>query len=403
MIKTLRRKFIMIAMLSTTLVLLLIIGGINISNYIAVNRSIDYKIDLIAENDGHFRDLPKGRHDRLPKEAPFDTRYFTVKLTGSGEVETVDTGQIFAIDTTTAASYATSLFDSNKTSGTIDDYKYKACRLQSSDSILYVFLDCEREFRTFHSFLFTSIGMSLIGLFLVFILVCIFSSRAVKPIAESYQKQKRFITDASHELKTPLTIIDANTEVIELTTGENEWTISTRNQVKRLASLTEKLVMLSRMDEENTTLERQNFCISDAVYDTAEPFLSVAKSKGKTFDIDVTGDIYYTGDEKYIRQLISLLLDNAMKYSSENGIIKLSLYEHGRNKIIQVYNTADDIPSGNLDVLFERFYRADESHNSKTGGFGIGLSVALAIVNAHKGRITVKSDDGKSILFTVTL
>lgn len=160
-------------------------------------------------------------------------------------------------------------------------------------------------------------------MFLVFILVCIFSSRAVKPIAESYQKQKRFITDASHELKTPLTIIDANTEVIELTTGENEWTISTRNQVKRLASLTEKLVMLSRMDEENTTLERQNFCISDAVYDTAEPFLSVAKSKGKTFDIDVTGDIYYTGDEKYIRQLISLLLDNAMKYSSENGIIKL--------------------------------------------------------------------------------
>ena len=157
------------------------------------------------------------------------------------------------------------------------------------------------------------------------------------------------------------------------------------------------------MDEENIKLTLNNFCISDAIYDSAEPFISVANSKGKELTIDVDNDINYTGDEKNIRQLVSILLDNAIKYSADNGSIKLNFYEQGKNKILTVWNTVDEISPGKLDVLFERFYRTDSSHNSQTGGFGIGLSIALAIVNAHKGKITAKSDDGKSIRFVVTL
>lgn len=172
---------------------------------------------------------------------------------------------------------------------------------------------------------------------------------------------------------------------------------------KRLTDLTEKLVFLSRMDEENTRLEMEEFSLSEALLDTIHPFSSVAKAKGKTLTYDIISDINYYGDEKNIRQLISILLDNALKYSNENGEISIKLYTLGKNKIITVWNSVENISSGKHDELFDRFYRLDESRNSQTGGFGIGLSVAYAIVKAHKGTIKAKSDDEKSILFTITL
>lgn len=157
------------------------------------------------------------------------------------------------------------------------------------------------------------------------------------------------------------------------------------------------------MDEENTRLEMEEFSLSEALLDTIRPFSSVAKAKGKTLTYDIISDINYYGDEKNIRQLISILLDNALKYSNENGEISIKLYTLGKNKIITVWNSVENISSGKHDELFDRFYRLDESRNSQTGGFGIGLSVAYAIVKAHKGTIKAKSDDEKSILFTITL
>ena len=274
---------------------------------------------------------------------------------------------------------------------------------ETSSNILYVFLDCERELDSFWNTIFASIFISVISYIIIFYMVCHFSKKILKPVAESYEKQKRFITDASHEIKTPLTIIDANTEIIEMTMGENDWTISTKKQIKRLTDLTEKLVFLSRMDEENTRLEMEEFSLSEALLDTIHPFSSVAKAKGKTLTYDIISDINYYGDEKNIRQLISILLDNALKYSNENGEISIKLYTLGKNKIITVWNSVENISSGKHDELFDRFYRLDESRNSQTGGFGIGLSVAYAIVKAHKGTIKAKSDDEKSILFTITL
>ena len=223
----------------------------------------------------------------------------------------------------------------------------------------------------------------------------------VKPVAESYEKQKRFITDASHEIKTPLTIIDANTEVLEMTGGENQWTKSTRKQIARLTSLTEKLVFLSRMDEESTQLEMTDFAISDAVIDTAEPFVSYAASRGKTLELDIAPDLTYHGNEGCIRQCVSLLLDNAVKYSTENGKLRLTFHKQGRALALTVWNTTDPIPVGRHDELFERFYRPDSSRNTKTGGHGIGLSVVHAIATAHKGKISAKSEDGNSLTFSI--
>lgn len=468
MIKTLRKKFIAIAMLSTALVLFVIIGAINIANYINTNANLDARLELIAYNGGTFPDMNDdgsapavpdisseapdssttdmapapdgstvpndstvsdgstapddsmvppapdsgsyfddqyGRHG-IDKETPFETRYFSVLLYANGNVSTIDTGKIASVSTSDAGDYATSLYGKGKTKGFIDQYKYLSVSTTNTNGdnmVLYVFINCSKELITIRTYALASIGISIIGLLVVFVLVCFFSKTVTKPMAESYEKQKRFITDASHEIKTPLTIIDANTEVLEMMEGENEWTVSIRKQIARLTALTEKLVFLSRMDEDSTRLEMQEFNISDAILDTAMPFETVAESKGKTLDISVAPDINYTGSETNIRQMVSLLLDNAIKYSSENGSIRLNFSTNGKLKILSVWNTVDEIETGKLDYLFERFYRIDKSRNSKTGGFGIGLSVVQAIVQAHNGKVSAKSEDGKSIEFTISL
>lgn len=407
MIKTLRRKFIVITMCSILFVLGGIIGMINLANYINVNKSADARLKLLVENQGNF---PHQEEDFIGKkplprdmspETPFETRYFTVVINAENAVISVDTGRIAAVSAEMAESYAAALYEKGKTSGFQGPYKYQAADFQGNT--MYIFLDCGRELSAFYSYLAASILVSLAGILLVFALVLFFSKQAVKPMAESYEKQKRFITDASHEIKTPLTIIDASTEVLEMENGENEWTVSIKNQVRRLTALTEKLVFLSRMDEENTKLQMTDFSLSDAIDETVQSFEAVAAAQGKTLSTEVEAGVSYYGDESSIRQLVSLLLDNAMKYSDESGRISLVFKTFGKSREIVVWNSVSEIARGNLDILFERFYRSDTSRNSETGGYGLGLSAAKAIVLAHKGKIHAKSEDGRSVEFTVIL
>ena len=404
MIKKLRKKFIAVAMISVIVVLTLIMGTVNIANYLSINERYEQTLEILKENNGEFpfddfrRKEKKFEDKSLSAEAPFETRYFTVSMDRNGTVSAINTGRIFAVSTSTAKEYAETLFNSNNTKGFIEHYKY--IRISDSNGYMYIFVDCERELNTFRSFLFASIGISLIGVLFVFILVVIFSGIAVRPVAESYEKQKRFITDASHEIKTPLAIIDANTEVIEMINGENEWSESIRNQIKRLNSLTEKMVFLSRMDEENYVMVMEEFSFSEAVSDTAEPFITLANSKNKALTTEIEENLTIKANEQSIRQLISILLDNAVKYTNDGGNIEVKLFSKGKTKTLTVYNTVEEIQKGKLDFLFERFYRLDSSRNSETGGSGIGLSVAKAIAQSNNGKISAYSTDGKSICFT---
>lgn len=405
MIKKLRRKFIWIAMLSMLFVLGTIMVVINVINYSKTDEYSDRVIDILIENEGGFpTNFPMrpgiGDHGMTP-ETPFESRYFTVLLDEHGEVINVNINRIASITQESAKEFATNAYHNKKNSGMQKDFKFQS--KQTDDGLLYVFLDCTREMNSFRGFLQTSGLISLGGLAVVFILIIIFSRIALKPVEESYKKQKHFITNASHDIKTPLTIINAGADVIELEHGESEWTREIKRQTDRLTVLTDKLVFLSKMEEENKQIEIQDINLSEMIAQTIEPYENLAIARGISFTFNCQDVIAYKGNEEMLSQALIQLLDNAFKYTPDDGRILLSLKKSIKGVEISLQNTASEVKIGNNNDLFERFYRRDKSRNSKTGGQGIGLSVVKAIVNAHKGKITAFSQDGKSIDFTIIL
>lgn len=404
MLKKLRHKFIAVAMVSIFIVLLVIMGTINIVAFSNLNSRVDDVIEVLSQNGGMFPKPDKNpfklRRDMSP-ETPYETRFFTVFLNKNNEIKAVNTGFIAAVSTDTAIEYANRIIESRKEQGFINDYKYKV--IDISNGKMIIFLDCSRDLNTFRTFLKSSILVSIAGLISVFVLVLVFSTIAVTPIAESYIKQKQFITDASHELKTPLTIIGANAEVIEMENGESQWVDSIQKQVKRLSELTNNLVSLARMDEEDLHLKTEIFSLSDAVYEMVDLFLPVAQKFGKEIKADICENIKFKGEEKFIRQMLSILLDNAIKYSNDGGSISVSLKKSGKRCEIVVANSVTQIEVGYHNECFDRFYRADNSRTSKTGGYGIGLSLAKSIVETHRGKIWAKSSDEKSFAVYVLL
>lgn len=409
MIKKLRRKFVTVAMCSVIAVLAVIIGIINAAGFYNLSQKTDETLAVLSENGGVFPKPEKGNkaggkplgpHGMSP-EAPYETRYFSVLFSGSGEIISVNTGSIAAISTEEAMEYARQVYRSGKTSGFYSDYKYSFS--DGAQGRLLIFLDCGRDLSTLRSFFLTSLWVSLAGIAGVLVLVLLFSKIAIRPVAESLEKQRQFITGASHEIKTPLTIIDASLSVLEMEAGESQWTESIHNQVNRLSQLTSNLVALARMDEENNRLKTMDFSLSDAVEETLEPFLPLAEAKGKVLELEIQPNLSYQGDEQAIRQMVSTLADNAMKYSDERGAIRAVLKKQGKNCVLTIFNTVESIDPGNLDRLFERFYRGDSSRSSEIEGYGVGLSLAKAIVLSHKGKIHAQSTDGKSLTITVTL
>lgn len=312
-----------------------------------------------------------------------------------------DTGQIVAIDDETAAEFAQKVYASGRTDGFLGEYRY--LRSEEDGNIRIIFLDCGRSLTNLRTMLFAGILVSLLGLAAVLLLLILFSRRIVRPLAESYEKQRRFITDAGHELKTPLTIIGADTDLAEMELGENEWLADIRRQAERLTGLTNDLIYLSRMEEEQPKLSLIEFPLSDVAEETAQSFLAPAQTQGKTLSLAIEPMLSFYGEEKSIRQLLSILLDNALKYSPEGGEISLSVRKQNRSVVLTVSNpSVRPLEKGEQAQLFDRFYRGDPSRSGE-GGYGLGLSIAAGIAAAHRGKIRAESPDGVCLVITAVL
>ncbi len=303
---------------------------------------------------------------------------------------------LFAEDEKALSKALTAILEKN-------NYTVDAVYDGQSAGVRITFLDCRRQQDMFQNLLVNALWISLAGLGAVLLLIIYLSSRIIKPFSDNYEKQKHFITDAGHELRTPLTIIQADTEILEMDCGEeNEWLADIRKQTKRMNDLTNALIALSQMEEGIQKEMMIDFPLSDMVEEIVNTFRGPARLREIKLSSSISPMMSMRGDQKAIHSLITILLDNAVKYSNDRGTIFVTL-EKKKNRIrLSVFNTTECISREQISHLFDRFYRTDDSRNSETGGYGLGLSIAASTVASHNGKITAETKDEKSLQITVT-
>ena len=412
MIRKMQQKFVAVVMLAYMILMLIVIGGINLFTYIQMNQKYDKMLDVLLKNDGEFPDPDEYNHGTyidlggdfmITVETKFENRYFMVYMDQNGEYSACDISHVAAVSEDDAQAYAKHIFKKTKSGsyrkGTYAVYRY---RLERTDSgYTAAFVDMSQQIFNMKNIRVISVGIGGLLMFLLFGIVQKLSRKAIHPIIENMEKQKQFITDAGHELKTPLAVISANADVLELTAGKNEWIDSIRDQVTQMNELVKRLLFLSKM-EEGQQLVMTDFDFSKLVAEKAKQLSTIAISKEKEFETEIQDDIQYKGDMDAIEHLISVLTENAVKYCAENGKVQVRLFKSGKMIHFEVRNSSQPLEESEMGRLFERFYRPDSSRNRTTGGHGIGLSIAKAVVDSHRGKIYVKNEPGM-VAFCVEL
>lgn len=438
MIKTLQKKFIMTAMIAITILIVVLLGTVNVVNIVRINNRISSMMEAISENDRlfagfEFGDRPENMPEDIgtadPENMPeqYDERheerddrfrlfnpivneddklsavYFMVRLDNDGNVVFTDVNNISSVDEEAAEEYAKKVIAETEKKGKIDNYRYIISQSPDGRGQTIVFMDVHSQTQSILAVVIVSIGVGLLCWIFMLLLVIALSKKAIRPIAENIERQKQFITDAGHEIKTPLAIILANTDAMELHNGENKWSNNIRKQTTRLSELMQRMLSLSKMDEGTAKLKFEELDITKLVKDTTNSFKESAEKKNIVIDKDIEENVICRADKESMTQLINILVDNAVKYADEDSVIKVKLKNRDKHMRLSVSNTCSKLPDVSPEKMFDRFYRGDSARTQKGGGFGIGLSVAQAVAQSHKGTITAKYKEENVICFEVTI
>lgn len=408
MFRKLRLRFIATASLAILIVLFSVVGVLNSARHVQTVDEINKILTLLSDNGGSFPSISKTTSelgDTVSVDTLFQYRYFSAKMDHHGNIISLNSSNISDLTDQEVKEFLERINHSKDTRGDFSyhhhTYSYMVAET-SRRSDLIVVLDSTNQFRDNMALVHLSIWMSGISFIFFVLVISIVSGKVIKPFIRNYERQRRFITNAGHELKTPLAIISANNELVELMNGESEWTKSTNDQVERMTGLINSLVAMARL-EEQPELILTNVNFSDIARDAAEDFKGPVIKDGKEFVMDIQPNIHVKAEEKSLFELVTLLVDNANKYCDPAGKVSVTLRKNRLSKAkLEISNTYTKGKDVDYTKFFERFYREDESHNNKTSGYGIGLSMAQTMVKLFKGNISVNYKDD-TITFVVSL
>ena len=386
MIKKLRRKFILISALSVFFVLFITIASINVSNYLIINNDASLILNEI-NNEGPKPDMGPGNdsshHIDLRQE-----HYFIVSFNNDGSIKEIDNRQMFIYTKEQCEELALKVYNNELKGNKYETFRFKKSVKQ--DNLTYVsFLDIKERLDSFNNFLLMSSTIS-IGAYVILIGLIILASKiAFKSSEEAYKKQKRFITNASHELKTPITVISTDLDLIEMDYGKNEWSESIRDQLKRLTDMTNQLVTLSKLEEDDASrFPFMDFSINEVCKNVIDSFVPSFKKENIKFSYNITGNITMFGNKNLINELIHIFLDNSLKYTggdNKNSYFVVSKNNKGKIEM-RFSNTINKDDEVDIKQIMDRFYR---SPSNQKEGSGVGLSIAKEIIDLHKGKIVV--------------
>ncbi|MDR3288548.1 MAG: HAMP domain-containing histidine kinase [Peptococcaceae bacterium] len=409
MIRKLRLKFITVTIVLLLLVFASVLVTLNAFMWTVSTRQTERLLAMVIAQDGIVLPPRNGPWEEtanplgwnLQPEMMRAGRFFYVKLDHAGNIFETHYEMMFDFSGGDVAQYALDTLDKNREKGIIDSFQYAVAEKDYGKIMVFAERSIETLMLTqlIRVSLWVAGGVCLVS----FIFSLFFSKWAVFPLKAAFERQRRFVSDASHELKTPLTILNANADVLESEIGANERLDNIKTQSKRMQLLIHDLLTLAKADDAGFRSVFSEFDLSGAVLSTALEFESRAFEENKKYAVEAAAGIVYCGDAGQIRRLVAILIDNAINHSAKNGIIRVSLARGGGHPVISIYNTGAGISESEREKVFDRFYRSDESRSRDTGGYGLGLSIAKSIVEAHQGKITVDGKAGEWVRFSVTL
>ncbi len=404
MFKGLRIKLTLINILVLSFILLFVFSGI----YILMERGMTMDIQRtlrIISMQGRIPERQPGGHPRKPIQGGFNASFDS-----SGNL--VSTVQSSSLEEAELEALLDKSQKSKRISGDIkiNNETYRFMKFPSPEggalTIAYLNIQREKSFLAQLATIFIVIGLGSIGL--SFFGSLFMANKALMPIKEAWERQKNFITDASHELRTPLTSIQTNLEVIldntrESVDSQRKWLNNILSENKRMSKLVDDLLLIARADSQQEKMIMSPFCLSKALKEAASPYEPIGAKKDIAVLLSLDEDVNIVGDETRIKQLIVILLDNAIKYTPAGGTVTLELKEINNSAEIYIKDTGEGIGSGDKDKIFERFYRVDKARSRGSGGSGLGLSIAYWIVKEHGGSINVTDAKPVGCVFTVVL
>ncbi|MBC3887774.1 GHKL domain-containing protein [Acetobacterium paludosum] len=403
MIKKLKFKFVATMMGILAVVFILIIGSINYVNYKSNDMQNMGLLRSLVENDGVMsKDIPitPGSANPQPPNQDETQKTFTVKIDSNASVFELNGSTDLSTLSEEMSDLVGNVLESREKTGSVNGYRYLV--MGKSYGKIIGFLDQRISNGMTERLLITSVTIGSLSLLVFFFISLFLVDIMIKPVGEAFEKQKRFISDASHELKTPLSVISVNADVLENEVGENRYLSYIQSESIRMNTLVNDLLTLARLDVTKNKGVFAEFNLSKAVLSMALTFESTAFEAGNDYQLNIDEGIMYIGEAEKIKQVIAILIDNAIKHADEGGLVKISVKKHANRIRMEVFNTGQGISEDEKEKIFERFYRSDESRSKQTGGYGLGLAIAKSIVAEHKGKIWTESANN-GVKFIVSL
>ncbi len=397
--KTLRKKFVFFAMSAVTILLVVLIGAINIFSWVILDQQSDNVLHTITQGNGALMQMDF--FDNGPFQPPMNmdtvksARFFMVCVDANGNVKDTNLEQICSVTVDGAAQYAKRVSNS---SGKINNFKYET-KAVGTDKLIF-FMDVSRQIQTYVMVFSISGVIALACWLLILVFVVLLSGKVVRPILAGMEKQKQFITNAGHELKTPLTIIRSNNDASSLIYGETKYTQNIRRQTQRLNVLMTNLLTLAKLDEE-IQLPTEALHISERIQNLLPGYEDMLAEKNIDFSAFIQPDLFMQVHGDSFTQMMSVLMDNAVKYTPNGGVVRLTACRNGGHIEIVEENTCDTPENLDTEPLFGRFYRGDSARtqDSSISGYGIGLSAARAIAESFGGTLKANYTDSGTIYF----